>query len=184
MTRGHVQTPTRNHDATLAAAEGALTAADQATTTGERRRALDGVAEDLAPVAARRDGMPEPSRRRSSRNGEVADESAPRANARSAQTVAPTEGTREPMDPTRIERPMRGDGQCRCGACKRHFSTTRNFARHQNLSADGGVVCRDPRDCGLGVRWSGGRAWWSAPAPRVGTGSPFADRNRHLPDAK
>jgi hypothetical protein len=184
MTRGHVQTPTRNHDATLAAAEGALTAADRATTTGEGSQALDRVAEDLATVAASREDMPEPSRRRSSRKGEVDDESAPRANARSSQTVAPTEGTREPLDPTRIERPMRGDGQCRCGSCDRHFSTTRNFGRHQMLTEDGGVVCRHPRDCGLVVRWSGGRAWWSAPAPRVGTGSPFANRNRHLPDAK
>jgi hypothetical protein len=66
-------------------------------------------------------------------------------------------------DPTTAERTMRGDRQCRCGKCGRHFTTVRNFDRHQTLTKDGAVVCHDPATRGMVVRMSGGNAWWSMP---------------------
>jgi hypothetical protein len=66
-------------------------------------------------------------------------------------------------DPTTAERRMRGDRRCRCAKCGRHFTTVGNFDRHQRVTKGGDVVCRDPAERGMVVRWSGGHAWWSLP---------------------
>lgn len=39
--------------------------------------------------------------------------------------------------------PLTGN-RCECSACGRRFSSVRNFDRHQRLTQDGAVICRDP----------------------------------------
>jgi hypothetical protein len=42
-----------------------------------------------------------------------------------------------------------GSKQCRCGGCHRVFWSVSAFDRHQMLSGDGKVICRDPATLGM-----------------------------------
>ena len=42
-----------------------------------------------------------------------------------------------------------GSTQCRCAGCGRSFWSVAAFDRHQRLTAQGDVVCRDPAALGM-----------------------------------
>jgi hypothetical protein len=69
------------------------------------------------------------------------------------------------------ERTLRpGSVRCRCGRCGRHFGGLRAFDAHQRLDDKGCVLCLHPADVGLVVKTDKMGAWWSQPAPTLGTG--------------